>query len=109
MNPVVWASLQSQDVLVQVDLMLPNLVDEEDLEILEIIRPIKEVVVESNWIQTAIANGGVLTAVGLALVMIPEPVVFAVGFYFGGPVGGYVAIAVVNVIGFGLILLDQVV
>ena len=109
MNPVVWSAMQDLDVLVQIDYMIPDFVDEEDLEILDIIQPIKQDVLESSWIQDAINNGGVLTAIGLVLLSVPDPIVFAIGSYFGGPVGGYIAIVVVNVVGIGLILLDQII
>ena len=107
MNIVVWASLQSLDVLNRIDLMLPDLIDEEELEILEIISPVKTKVVESSLIQNAIANGGMLTAIGMVILAIPDPLVFAAGSFIAGPVGGWVAVALVNVVGFGLIILDQ--
>lgn len=107
MNPVLWASMQPLEVVLQVDLMLPELVDEEQLELLEVIRPIKERAIDNTWFQNIVANGGVLTAVGLTILMIPDPIIYGIGFTFGGPLGGWIAVAVVNVVGFGLILLDQ--
>ena len=107
MNPVLWASLKDIETLQCVQRMIPDYVQEEDLELLRVIRKTKDDVQSTTWFQDAIANGGALTAVGIAVLMIPEPVVFAVGFAIGGPAGGYVAMVVVNVIGFGLIVLDQ--
>ena len=107
MNPVLWASMKDLETLQCVERMIPNYVKEEDLELLRVIRKTKDEVLETTWLQDAIANGGALTAVGIALLMIPEPVVFAVGFWIGGPIGGYVAMVVVNILGFSLIILDQ--
>lgn len=106
MNPVLWASMASPDVLGAVDLMLPNLVTEEDLELLDVVRTVKQDTAELGFIQSAIEKGGVLTAIGLAILAIPDPLVYSVGFYFGGPVGGWVAVAAVNIVGFGLIFID---
>ena len=109
MNPVLWAAMQSQDVLQQVDLMLPDLVDEKDLELWQFIQPFKGEVLESSWLQNAIDSGGVLTYVGVTMLMVPDALIYATGSYFGGPIGGVIAVVVWNGVAIGLILLDQVI
>lgn len=106
MNHAVWAAMQPLQDLKVLDEMLPDLVDEEDLKVYSLITNAKHEVMEQSWFQEIVSEGGVLTAIGLGMLMIPEPVVYGVGFYFGGPVGGTVAMIVVNVIGIGLIAID---
>lgn len=106
MNPVLWAAMQPQDVLHQVDLMLPDLVDEDQVELLDIIQNTKQDIVNSSWIQSQLERGGALTAIGLAMLAVPDVVVYSVGAYFGGPVGGWIAIAVWDGIAITLIVVD---
>ena len=96
MNPVVWASMQSPDILECVDRMVPGLVQEKDVE--ELPRRIQDNVRVSRTLQTAV--GYTLVAVGTAM-FVPGPLdatAAAVGFYFGGPVGAVIGIVIYNVI-----------
>ncbi len=110
MNPVVWAAMQSPQVLQAVDYMVPDLVDEEDLEIFDEIYRLKvERIEDLGFIANALENGGILSVVGVTLLMIPDPVVYSIGSYFGGPIGGTAAVVILNIVGFGLIYLDQII
>jgi hypothetical protein len=90
----VWASLQEMSVLEQVDLMLPDLVDEDDLLVMpgRFRRGLKKVaqVYERT---TTFAAGVSLVTIGM-LMLVPGPVDFAfamagatIGGYIGGPAG----------------------
>jgi len=91
--------------------MVPGLVQERHLE--ELPRRVQDNVRTSRTLQAA--AGLTLVAVGTAM-LVPGPLdatAFAVGFYFGGPIGGVIGVVVYNVIavvfivaGLALILTD---
>ena len=96
MNPVIWASMQSPDILESVDRMIPGLVQLYHVE--ELPRRVQDNVRTSRTLQTA--AGLTLVAVGTAM-LVPGPLdaaAMAVGFYFGGPVGAVMGLVIYNVI-----------
>ena len=96
MNPVVWASMQSPDILECVDRMIPGLVQEKDVE--ELPRRIQDNVRAMSRSST-LAMGLTLVGVGVAM-LVPGPVdaaFAAVGLYFGGPTGAVIGVAIYNI------------
>lgn len=101
--------MQSLDVIEVVDSMIPDLVDESELANITYFSNLKIDVMNSGWFQSMIDNGGVLTAIGLTILMIPDPLVYGIGHSFGGPMGGAIALVIVNGVGIGFILIDQII
>lgn len=110
MNIAVWASLQRLDVLSRLDLLLPDLVAEKDLE--EIRR--KKLRRRRGYGSNRVQSNSIWKIVGAALVVLalamlaPGPVDYfaasvgaRIGFALGGPVGAvigaFVGLVVYNV------------
>lgn len=112
MKTVVWASMQSLDVLQVIDLMLPNLVDEDEVE--GFVRKQKSYGTSrtrgrSNVQRSGRAVVGVaLVAIGIAMV-IPGPmygVMFMTGMRLGGGLNFFAGVAaVVAYVAVGLLLI----
>lgn len=106
MNPVVWAGMQSTEVIQTVDLLLPDLVDEDDLGILRSMGKSRQYLMEQNpgfWDQPWM---GPLSAAAAVIFLIPDPIVYGVGSMIGGPVGGAAAVVIVNAVVVALIVID---
>ena len=116
-----WASLQPISVLEQIDLMLPNLIDEDNLMVMPGRYKYRRGLKKNSAGKSTSAQGVALVTIGI-LMLIPGPVDLAfatagaaIGGFVGGPAGAaigamiglvvYNAIAiVVIVVGITLIL-----
>jgi hypothetical protein len=116
MNLVVWASLQRLDVLERIDLMLPDIIDEDDVQTFHR----KRYSNNSRSLRTNRQRSG-RAAVGVALVtigtlmLVPGPVdVFlltagtAVGSAVGIPWLGMAALAIYNVLAIAMIVIGGI-
>ncbi len=109
-----WACLQAMSTLEQIDLMLPNLIDEDNLLVMPGRYKYRRGLKKSSSRKSTTATGFALVTIGI-LMLIPGPVDLAfaaagaaIGGYLGGPAGAalgamiglvvYNAIAVVVIV-----------
>ena len=117
MNPVVWAEMQTQDVLAVVDMLVPDLIKEEDIDLRfhsERYQMAQSVIESKEGLtpREKVATGFSLVAAGAAALLMPGnawtaaqiQLVFQLGFanvgaIIAGPWGGFVGFAVGTVVG----------
>ncbi len=103
MKTIVWASLQSLEVLEKVDLMLPDIIDEDQIQFMPMRYKFKRGLkkVGRAYERTSTFGAGLaLVTIGI-MMLVPGPVDFAlavvgytIGSAIGGPVGGAIGAAV---------------
>jgi len=88
-----WASLQAMSTLEQIDLMLPNLIDEDNLLVMPGRYKYRRGLKKGSSRKSTTAQGIALVTIGI-LMLIPGPVDLAfatagaaIGGYLGGPAG----------------------
>ena len=88
-----WASMQAMSTLEQIDLMLPNLIDEDNLLVMPGRYKYRRGLKKSSSRKSTTAQGIGLVTIGI-LMLIPGPIDLAfatagaaIGGYLGGPAG----------------------
>lgn len=109
-----WASLQAMSTLEQIDLMLPRLVDEDDLLVMPGRYKYRRGLKKKNSRKSTVAKGVALVTIGI-LMLIPGPVDLAfmavgatIGGYIGGPagaaLGAMIGLAIYNVVAVAVVI-----
>lgn len=99
-----WACLQPMSVLEQIDLMLPNLIDEDNLLVMPGRYKYRRGLKKSSSRKSTTAQGIALVTIGI-LMLIPGPVdlaFMAVGASVGGMIGGPAGAAVGSMVGLAI-------
>ena len=102
-----WASMQPISVLERIDLMLPNLIDEDDLLVMPGRYKYRRGLKKQTHRKSTVAKGFALVTIGI-LMLIPGPVDLAfmavggaIGGFIGGPagaaMGAMVGLAIYNI------------